>query len=94
MTELVALLTSPIRMPRPTIIELIEGLKSSPQIEIVHIDEGIDQETWQLFRLRADKQWSWVDCASFMVMKQRGIQEALTTDHHFEQAGLIRLLKV
>lgn len=94
LTELVALLTSPIRMPRPTIIELIEGLKSSPQIEIVHIDEGIDQETWQLFRLRADKQWSWVDCASFMVMKQRGIQEALTTDHHFEQAGLIRLLKV
>jgi len=34
-----------------------------------------------------------VDYASFVVMEQREIREALTTDHHFEQAGLIRLLK-
>jgi predicted nucleic acid-binding protein len=93
LTELVALLTSPLRLPRPTIIELLEGLKVSPYVEIVHIDESMDQETWQLFRRRPDKQWSWVDCASFVVMQRRGIQEALTTDHHFEQAGFVRLLK-
>jgi uncharacterized protein len=93
LTELVALLTSPLRLPRPTIIELLEGLKVSPYAEIVHIDESMDQETWQLFRRRPDKQWSWVDCASFVVMQRRGIQEALTTDHHFEQAGFVRLLK-
>ncbi|MEH1864901.1 MAG: hypothetical protein V7K69_07810 [Nostoc sp.] len=29
----------------------------------------------------------------FIVMQQLGIKEALTTDHHFEQAGFIRLLK-
>ena len=71
--ELVALLTSPIRMPRLMIIELIEGLKSSPYVEIVHIDESIDRDAWQLLRRRLDKQWSWVDCASFVVMEQRGI---------------------
>jgi predicted nucleic acid-binding protein len=37
--------------------------------------------------------WSLVDCASFVVMRQQGIVEALTTDHHFEQAGFVRLLK-
>ena len=28
-----------------------------------------------------------------VVMQERGIIEALTTDHHFEQAGFMRLLK-
>ena len=42
---------------------------------------------------RPDKEWSLVDCASFVVMQQRGLTEVLTTDHHFEQAGFVRLLK-
>jgi uncharacterized protein len=91
--ELVALLTSPLRIPRPTTIELVEGLKSSSHVEIVHVNETLDQEAWSLFRRRPDKQWSWVDCASFVIMQQRGIQEAMTTDHHFEQAGFVRLFK-
>jgi predicted nucleic acid-binding protein len=28
-----------------------------------------------------------------VLMTRRGIPEALTTDHHFEQAGFVRLLK-
>jgi len=40
-----------------------------------------------------DKDLSLVDCASFVVMQQRRITQALTTDHHFEQAGFVRLLK-
>lgn len=94
LTELVALLTSPLRIPRPTIIELVDGLKNTAHVEVLHVDESLDQEAWSLFRRRPDKQWSWVDCASFVVMQQRGILEALTTDHHFEQAGFVRLLKV
>jgi predicted nucleic acid-binding protein len=34
-----------------------------------------------------------VDCVSFVLMEQRGAADALTTDHHFEQAGFVRLLK-
>ena len=40
----------------------------------------------------ADKSWGLVDCASFIVMRERGITEAFTTDIHFEQAGFSRLL--
>ncbi len=92
-TELVALLSSPLRLPRPMIVAFIQSLKSSPCICIVHIDAATDEQAWQLLKQRQDKTWSLVDCASFVVMQQRGAMEALTTDHHFEQAGFVRLLK-
>jgi predicted nucleic acid-binding protein len=92
-TELVALFTSPLRIPRPTTIAFIESVKSSPHVEIVHIDQTLDIRSWELLANRQDKDWSLVDCASFVVMRERGIEGALTTDHNFEQAGFIRLLR-
>jgi len=91
--ELVALLTSPLHVPRSATIAFIEGLKASLYVEVVHVDAGLDEEAWQLLKSRQDKQWSLVDCASFVLMRRRGILEALTTDSHFEQAGFVRLLK-
>jgi predicted nucleic acid-binding protein len=40
-----------------------------------------------------DKDWPLTDCISFEVMREHGISEALTGDHHFEQAGFKALLK-
>src|SRR5262245_24927840 len=57
------------------------------------VDLSLETAAWQLWEARADKDWSAVDCASFQVMQQRGLTEALTTDHHFEQAGFQRILK-
>ena len=93
LTELVALLTSPLRIPRPAIIGFINSLKTSPYVEIVHIDATLDEQAWHLLSQRQDKEWSLVDCASFVLMTQRGLLEAFTTDEHFEQAGFVRLLK-
>jgi hypothetical protein len=42
---------------------------------------------------RPDKDWSLIDCISFVVMEEEGIQEALTADQHFEQAGFTALLR-
>jgi uncharacterized protein len=92
LTELVALLTSPLRIPRPQIVAFINGLKMSPHIEIVHVNPTLAAQAWQLLTQRQDKTWSLVDCSSFVIMQERGISEALTTDHHFEQAGFIKLL--
>lgn len=91
--ELIALMISPLRTPRRSAINFVEGLRLSPYVEIVHIDATLDDAAWQLFKQRPDKNWSLVDCASFAIMQQRGITEALTTDHHFEQAGFVRLFK-
>jgi hypothetical protein len=47
-----------------------------------------------LYAARTDKGWSLVDCASIVTCEQRGITRVLTSDHHFEQAGLEVLLRL
>ncbi len=46
-----------------------------------------------LFRRHADKEWSFTDCVSFVLMRELRIRDAFTTDHHFRQAGFVPLLK-
>ncbi len=48
----------------------------------------------ELFEARPDKAWSLTDCTSFVIMEEHGLTEALTTDHHFAQAGFRVLLEV
>ena len=92
LSELVALFTS-ARVRRVKVLDYINGICSNPLVEIIHVDLALDAAAWELLENRLDKVWSLVDAASFVVMKNRGITEALTTDHHFEQARFIRLLK-
>jgi predicted nucleic acid-binding protein len=92
-TEFVSLLISPFRTPHPKKVAIIEELQVSKFVEVIHIDPSLHDQSWRLFARRPDKLWSLVDCSSFVVMRERGISEALTTDHHFEQAGFVRLLK-
>jgi predicted nucleic acid-binding protein len=92
LTELVALYVSRIRTPRAQQVLTIERLKTSAWVEIVHVTSELDALAWQLFASRPDKAWSLVDCSSFVLMHQRGIVLALTSDHHFEQAGFPILL--
>ena len=42
---------------------------------------------------RLDQDWSLTDCASFLTMEARGIQEALAYDSDFVQAGFTALLR-
>ena len=93
LTELVALFQSPLRLPRARIVQLIGGIKSSRFVRVVHVDESLDAEAWQLLSERLDKNWSLVDCSSFKIMQREGLLEALTTDQHFQQAGFVRMLE-
>lgn len=74
-------------------IAFLKNLKASPAVEVLHVDAELDSAAWQLLAARPDKAWSLVDCSSFAIMQQQHLSQALTNDHHFEQAGFIRLLK-
>lgn len=67
--------------------QIIEQILASSQIEVVYTSPQLLTSAIDFYKQMADKQWGLVDCISFVVMRERGISEALTTDHHFVQAG-------
>jgi predicted nucleic acid-binding protein len=77
---------------RPAAIQLIEQFLASPQVEIVFMTPAFFASALALYKQMDDKQWSLVDCLSFVVMRERGVSLAFTTDHHFTQAGFEALL--
>ena len=76
---------------RGLFVEFFVGC-ADPRTEVVPaaaewLNAGVD-----LFTARADQTWSLTDCISFSVMNRRQLTDALTADHHFEQAGFRALL--
>jgi predicted nucleic acid-binding protein len=67
--------------------QIIAALQSSPHVEIVPFTSQLLADALTLYEQRQDKDWGLTDCASFVVMRARGIVEALTVDEHFQQAG-------
>jgi predicted nucleic acid-binding protein len=64
----------------------------APSVEIVAICDDLLRRALADYAKFADKSWGLVDCASFIVMRERGITEAFTCDRHFDQAGFECLL--
>jgi uncharacterized protein len=91
LTELADGLSSPAN--RPAFLSLLRSLQNNAAFEIVPPDEDVFARGIDLFARRPDKAWSLTDCISFVVMTDRGLNEALTGDHHFEQAGFRALLR-
>jgi predicted nucleic acid-binding protein len=68
-------------------------LADNPDVETVWVDEAPHRDAMALLSAREDKTYSLCDAVSFVLMRQRRLTEALTTDHHFEQEGFQRLLR-
>ena len=78
---------------RSAAVILLEALEKDPNVEIIPLSEPLYKRAMQFFRERPDKEWGMTDCISFVVMEDRSLTEALTTDEHFPQAGFRALLR-
>jgi hypothetical protein len=78
---------------RGAFLEFLEFLRASPLMTLVPASEELFARGVELFSQRPDKEWTLTDCISFVVMTDAGLDEALTGDHHFEQAGFKVLLR-
>lgn len=78
---------------RHLFIDLYGRLRESPGVTVVPPSSELFEQGVDLYAHRPDKGWSLTDCISFVVMKQFGLTDALTGDHHFEQAGFRILMK-
>jgi uncharacterized protein len=80
---------TPAKIP---FLKSVATLFHSPQSRLIWIQEEILEAASELYAKTDDKHWGLVDCASFVVMQHEEIQEALSTDRHFVQAGFRCLL--
>ena len=78
---------------RERVVSFIDTLRRLASVEIVPANAELFEKALRLYRERPDKEWSLTDCASFIVMKDRGISLAFTSDKHFDQAGFVKLLE-
>jgi predicted nucleic acid-binding protein len=78
---------------RKRFLVLIDALSMDQDVQIVPAEDSLFRLSLDLYRQRSDKDWSLVDCASFVIMTREKISNALTNDRHFEQAGFTALLK-
>jgi predicted nucleic acid-binding protein len=69
-------------------------LASTSALRVRWFDPKLFNETRAFFLRHSDHGYSFVDAGSFVVMRQLGLTDALTTDRHFREAGFISLLPV
>ena len=78
---------------RRAAVMLLDSLETDPRVEIIPLSEQLYTRASRLYRERPDKEWALTDGVSFVAMEDRGINEALTTDEHFHQAGFQALMR-
>jgi predicted nucleic acid-binding protein len=78
---------------RKYVTSLYDSLGDDRHVRIIGPGKKWYDRGWKFFNSRPDKAWSLTDCISFTVMTDLGLTDALTADHHFEQAGFRALMK-
>jgi uncharacterized protein len=74
-------------------VRLLEIVEQSDAFRLVWIGEDRFEAAKSFFRKHADHGYSFTDCTSFVVMRELGLRDALTTDRRFREAGFTILLR-
>jgi predicted nucleic acid-binding protein len=91
LTEVADALAMPGRRER--FAPFLKFLLDNSSVTVVSADQALFDRGVSLYNQRLDKMWSLTDCISFVIMQDHGLRDALTGDHHFEQAGFNVLMK-
>jgi len=81
------------QMFRQRAVQVVRTLQQDTNVEVVPLSDEQFEAALTLYAGRQDKTWGIIDCASFLIMQERGITEALAYDEHFKQAGFVPLLR-
>lgn len=77
---------------RKAAASLARNLLANAKTEVIQFSHQAFLEGLTLYESRLDKGYSLTDCISMNVMRERGIIEVLTHDHHFAQEGFVVLI--
>jgi uncharacterized protein len=80
------------RFNRAAALRFVAEVMDAGDFDVVWVDQTLHRAAFALLQSQPDKTYSLCDAVSFLMMRERGLSEALTTDRHFEQAGFVRML--
>ena len=75
------------RLGRDTALKVGDELLSGEMVDYVRVTSGDESAAWQLFRQRVDKDYSFTDCTSFVLMRRLRIDRAAALDDDFRREG-------
>ena len=78
---------------RAAAVEMVETIMKNSQVTVIPQSRRTFSRSLAFYKARPDKGYSLTDCGSMLLMRERRLSEALTTDRHFEQEGFIALLR-
>lgn len=74
-------------------VDTVRDLRNDDNVEIVPVTSQQFWEAVEHYDSHRDQRWSLVDCASFLIMKELKIRDALAHDRDFWSAGFRPLLR-
>ena len=78
---------------RRRVVQQVHVILSSPDFEVRPMTRSAMLSGLSLHASRSDKHYSLTDCISMQMMRELGIFEVLTHDHHFAQEGFVPLMR-
>jgi len=72
-------------------VAAIRAVRAVSTLTILHVDAEIEDDAWRWLRRRDEREYSFVDATSFVVMRRRRMREALAFDGDFAAAGFVEL---
>ncbi len=60
--------------------------------QVYHLTEDDLRAAWQTFVQFSDKEWSFTDCTSKVVIERLGLTHAFAFDQHFRQFGSVTVV--
>lgn len=93
LTEFLNALADKGPLVRAAAVEMVRVIMKNSQVTVIPQSQRTFGRSLALYEARPDKGYSLTDCGSMLLMRERRLSEALTTDRHFEQEGFIALLR-
>ena len=75
------------RMDHKSAVRVGRVLLDASSVDLVRITLDDELAAWELFEERADKEYSFTDCTSFVLMRRLNLTTAIAADDDFQQEG-------
>lgn len=93
LTEFLNALADKGPLVRAAAVDMVHAIMKNSQVTVIPQSKRTFSTSLAFYKARPDKGYSLTDCGSMLLMRERRLSEALTTDRHFEQEGFIALLR-